>query len=240
MSNNNNNSQGNNKPESKKNISDEQMASIMETISGLKKLTEDQAKKLDKQNEKIDVLENASDHPQRRKKRLKIKTIKDNEREAKMYVLNLELTKDNEVIYFDEDRQRLIDEEMIQRELLVRRLVRTRSIRKGKDETFLLGLFDCIDKDKKKFQIEMPFAAMSQWRTTVKVQLFKKHTTPDKKTEGVVTKALRDEDGGIVDEYDIDLDVTTTHYHFDIKVLTDGAFKDMEFKRVPAQDLNLF
>ena len=234
----NTNQENENKKEA--NISQSQLNELMQTVGKMRETMENQSKIIDDQAEKINQLESKSDSPRRKKKREKVKRIKDEDREANLFVLNIELTEKGEFVYFDEDRQRLVDEKKVKRELLIMSIERSYTILKGKDETYLIGEFNCIDKDDKQFKVDIPYKALGECTNMIKAKMFKHYVKHDVETnEGTVTKYLRDEDGNIVDEYDIDLINTTSKYWFDLRVITEGNFKDKVFKKVPEENINL-
>jgi hypothetical protein len=230
----------------KKNNSEEvkipqnQLDSIMSTMNDMKETIQEQKDLIESQTKDIDTLKESSDPSrQRRKKKLKNRIIKDEERLAKMYVLNIELTKSGEFVYFDDDRQRLINEEKVEHELLITSIERVRNVVKAKDEHYLFGQFNCLSKNKKKISVDMPFIALDECKSVVKAMMYKKYTKPKVTNEGSIIREIKDESGHIIDEYEVDLINKTTKYFFDLKIVTEGSFKDLKFERVPEEHLNL-
>ncbi len=213
-------------------VSQDQLNDIMKTVSDMKGVIKDQ-------NKTIERLESKEVDPRKKRKREKIRKIKDSEREVKMFVLDIELTEDNKFAYFQEERDRLIDKDKIRRKLLILSIERTHTIIRGDKDSYLIGEFNCVDEKDKKFKVEMPFRAINEHRTTIKARMNKKYTKEVETSDGVNTKYVRDEDGGIVDQYDIDLINTSVKEWFDLEIVTDGPFKGKKFDRVPDKDVNI-
>lgn len=212
---------------------------ILDTLGEMQKTIDAQNEVINSQRSELDKLSIVND-PRRRKKRETVKIIKDEERTAKFFMIDMELTKNGECTYFEEDRKRLEKEPKFRRELLIMSIDRTFNLNKGKDENYLFGEFRCIDVDKTEYIIKVPFMALNDNRRTIKGVLYKHHTNPIDKVVKTVTKYVKDEDGNIVDEYDIDLRITGVEKHYDVEIISDCAFKGMKFENVPEKNINIF
>lgn len=217
------------------------MREMSDTMKSMKETMDGQTSIIQEQAEKIKELEKSTDPKNvKRKKRERNRTIKDEERLVNMYLIDIDINSQNQFAYFEEDRRNLEDKKMFRKELLIRKIKRTYNEMKSDKKQYLYGVFECVDKEKKTYEINIPFAAINEIKRTIKAQTVKVYKKSDEKDEGQTTKYIRDDDGMVIDEYDIDLVSTKTHYWFDLVIVTECNFKEMKFEKVPESEVNIF
>lgn len=230
--------------ENEKVMSKEDYDKMIETQSALTKAIPELKEALDRSNQIIaeqaeTIKELKGGNRKRRIINTEAKVIKDDEREASFILLDIELTKEKEFVYFDDERQKLFNKPKTRHELLVLSIVRSYSIDKGRDESYLILELNCIDVEKKEFNIRIPYKAIGEYSTKIKGRLIKEHKDVEEKKEGEVTKYIKNDEGQVTDEYDVELSKKITSRKFDIRIVTQCSFEGMEFEGVEERNLNL-